>query len=418
MTKEVRRLNLDLNLLPYPKQDLIRRIAAQSAALGMPCYLVGGFVRDMLLGRPVNDFDFVVKGDATKLGKALVRELGGKLTAHAKFKTATWFFGEGEFLDLITARSERYEHAGALPTITPSTIEDDLLRRDFTINAMAVRLDGGHFFELLDPLDGQKDLKNKLIRVLHPRSFVDDPTRMLRAIRYEKRYGFQIEPETLKLFDGQARAVLSQLSGKRLRHEFDLMFDEENVTAMLARTAELGLPASIHPALPWDERIQARISRSLNSPASRSNLWVVWLMNLLPLEIKSLGKRLHFTAETLECVLAASSVFHELDSFSSMKPSQCVERLEGLPDDAVRAVAGSISEVKPRGMLEKYLSRWKDVKSNITGDDLKTRGIPPGPKYRQVLARIRAAWVDGEVQTPEQEGQLLESLLNEKGEAR
>ena len=413
--KDLLRLFSDPNLLPLPQQDLIRRIADRSAALGYPAYLVGGFVRDVLLKRSVKDFDIVVEGDALKLGKMLVKEYGGKLTSHSAFRTATWYTTQASngFLDLITARSESYDHPGVLPTVQPSKIEDDLRRRDFTINAMAMRIDGDHFGELVDPLDGRIDLDQGLIRVLHSRSFIDDPTRMLRAVRYEKRYGFQIEPETLKLVNDKARVVLSHLSGERIRHEFDLILDEENVQAMLAHIAELGLLKPIHPTLAWDEDIQARFSHFFDNklPVSRFQKWSIWLMGRSPTEIKSLGKRLDFTAETLKCALSASSIFHDLDSFERMRPSQCVERLENLPDEAIIAVSKSILFGKPREKLETYLAKWKHVEAHITGNDLKARGLPPGPKYKEILRRLRAAWLDGEVESEEEEFRLLETLL-------
>lgn len=405
------------NLIPYPLQDLIRRVSAQSTESGMTSYLVGGFVRDLLLKQRIIDYDVVVEGDAIKLGKSLLKEFGGKLTKHAKFKTATWFLSIPiagvEFLDLITARSETYTHPGALPTINPSTIDDDLHRRDFTINAMAMRIDPDHFGELIDPLNGEEDLAKGLVRVLHARSFVDDPTRMLRAIRYEKRYGFQVEAKTLLLFNDEAASVLSQLSGERIRHEFDLMFDDINSPSMLARAAELRLLRHIHPALTWDKEIQARFSRfsERKLPASRVYFWTIWLMGLSQAEIKSLGKRLHFTADTLKNTLAASTLFHDLDSFADMKPSQCVERLESLPDEAIFAVSKSMPHGKPRGMLETYLMNWKQIKPHTTGNDLKTRGIPPGPRYKEILRRLRAAWLDGEVRSTEEEFRLLETLL-------
>jgi tRNA nucleotidyltransferase (CCA-adding enzyme) len=413
MIDNLNRFFSDPKLLPLSRQELIRRIADRSAVLGQPAYLVGGFVRDALLNRPVNDFDIVIEGDAIKLGKLLVKEYGGKLIPHTAFKTATWHtkLASNGFLDLITARSEAYEHPGALPTVRASTIEDDLRRRDFTINAMAMRLEGIHFGELVDPLNGRDDLKNGVIRVLHPRSFIDDPTRMLRAVRYEERYSFQIEVETRKLINQEARAVLSQLSGERLRHEFDLMFGEENLESMLARSADLELMNAVHPALPWDDVVRERFSRLTETPARTHVLWAVWLMGLSQPEIRSLGKRLHFTAETLKCALAASTIFHQLDSFGEFRPSQCVEQLEKMPDDAVFAVAMSISYGKPRVMLESYLSKWRYIKPATTGDDLKADGITPGPKYKEILQRLRAAWLDGEVRTIEEEKQLLETLL-------
>ena len=216
MQKDLLRLLRDPNLVPPENQILLSIIADQAASLGMPCYLVGGFVRDLLLGKSVNDLDIVVEGDAIELGAALVKKHGGKLTPHTRFRTAIWhlpstlrhvsrqsnaFNVHPSTLDLITARKETYKHAGALPTIKPSTIDDDLRRRDFTINAMAVRLDGDHFGELLDPLNGQEDLEKGTIRVLYPRSFVDDPTRIFRAVRYEQRHTFSLQLETCKLIN-------------------------------------------------------------------------------------------------------------------------------------------------------------------------------------------------------------------------
>ncbi len=176
MQKDLLRLLRDPNLIPSENQILLSNIADQAASLGMPCYVVGGFVRDLLLGKPVNDLDIIVEGDAIELGTALVKKHGGKLTPHTKFRTAIWrlpssFIIYPSSLDLITARKETYKTAGALPTIKPSTIDDDLRRRDFTINAIAIRLDGDYFGELLDPLNGQDDLEKGIIRVLHPRSF-------------------------------------------------------------------------------------------------------------------------------------------------------------------------------------------------------------------------------------------------------
>ncbi|MEW6404569.1 MAG: hypothetical protein AB1649_22460 [Chloroflexota bacterium] len=415
MTEDKRRLTLDPKLIPLPLQDLIRFIADKSEGMGTPCYLVGGLVRDLMLGRAVNDFDVVVEGNAIKLGKALVRELGGKLTTHSAFATATWYLPaptDGlSLLDLISARSETYAYPGALPSVKLSTIENDLRRRDFTINAMALRLDREHAGEVLDPLDGRNDLKRGLVRVLHDRSFIDDPTRMLRAVRYEKRYDFQIESKTLSLFNADAHAVMSQLSGERLRHEFDLMFREDNFISMLARSAELGLLKAIHPSLSWSEEIEERFSRLQEAFVSENILWGTWLMDLPEADIRSLGKRLHFTADVLKVALAASAIAREITSISDMKPSQCVEQLDKMPDEAVSAVAMSTAYGKPRVMLESYMSRWKDMKPTITGDDLKARGIPPGPKYKEVLARLRAAWVDGEVKSVAEEAKLLEDLL-------
>ena len=189
----------------------MRLIASQASLLRMPLYLVGGVVRDILLKHAVNDFDLVAEGDATELAKLVIKKFGGQAVFHSRFGTAKWILDESVYqrlrvpavradevpasLDLISARSEIYSEPGALPTVTMSTLKDDLRRRDFTINAMALRLDGNYFGELIDPLGGESDLRRGLIRVFHQRSFLDDPTRLLRAVRYQVRYGFELEAE-------------------------------------------------------------------------------------------------------------------------------------------------------------------------------------------------------------------------------
>src|SRR5215212_10078300 len=219
-----------LNSFLTPESSaLIRLIKAEAERLDLPLYLVGGSVRDLLLGRVIHDFDITVEGDATQLAEAVLRRYAGKVVFHTRFGTATWTLddttfkrlniplwgssGFPPFLDFISARSETYSQPGALPTIKRSTIDDDLRRRDFTINAMAIRLDGRFYGQLHDPLGGQADLARKFVRVLHPRSFVDDPTRMLRTVRYEGRYGFAIDPDTWKLINDEARDLLGRLSG-------------------------------------------------------------------------------------------------------------------------------------------------------------------------------------------------------------
>ncbi|MBE3117409.1 MAG: CCA tRNA nucleotidyltransferase, partial [Candidatus Atribacteria bacterium] len=245
--------------LPPDYLTLLHLVADEAAARGLPLYLVGGFVRDLLLGRSVKDFDLVVEGDAISLAKALAAQHGGRVTVHVRFGTAQWFLPDSDIhaLDFISTRSESYKHPAALPTVKPGMLIDDLRRRDFTINTLALRLDGDHFGELRDDLGGLEDLQAGLVRVLHPVSFVDDPTRLFRAVRYELRYGFQIAPETLALIP-DARLLINRLSAERVRHELDLILEEENAASMLKRLAELGILAAAHPALEWNKATQTR----------------------------------------------------------------------------------------------------------------------------------------------------------------
>ncbi|MCI0551044.1 MAG: tRNA nucleotidyltransferase, partial [Anaerolineae bacterium] len=255
--------------------ELLHLFAYQAAALQMPLYLVGGVVRDMLLGRAVNDFDLVVEGDITAFAESILKKYGGKILVHSRFGTAKWILNESTFkrldfpvarfpdfelsFDLVSARSESYSRPGALPKVERSTIDNDLRRRDFTINAMALRLDGNHYGRLIDPLGGEADLEGGTIRVLHSKSLIDDPTRIYRAIRYEERYGFQIADDTLALLP-DARPIIGELSAERIRHELDLILAEPNAASMLKRLAELDLLKPIHPALFYDELASARLA--------------------------------------------------------------------------------------------------------------------------------------------------------------
>ncbi|MDP1716096.1 MAG: hypothetical protein Q8L41_15255 [Anaerolineales bacterium] len=417
------RLLRDPNLIPSNKQTLLLSIADQAASMDMPCYLVGGFVRDLLLNKPVNDLDIIVGGDAIKLGKALVKKFGGKLTTHQKFHTAIWHPSTSprgslipntstpDTIDLITARSETYEHPGALPTIKPATIEDDLRRRDFTINAMAIRLDGDHFGELFDPLGGQNDLEQKLIRILHPHSFIDDPTRIFRALRYEHRYAFNLEPATFNLISPESLAVLSKLSGERIRHELDLIFDEENAGKMVLRVVNLKVSNVVHSALPlFNLRYSdfLEMDPALDIPASRATIgYMLWLMDLSEDEILSIAKRLDFTSDLTHSVWAVSQLKKSLPFLVNSKPSVWAFALEKLPLLSIYAVY----LVTRENALLDYLSIWRHIKPHITGDDLIARGLQPGPRFGEILSQLRAAWLDGVVKDKDQENELLNTLL-------
>jgi tRNA nucleotidyltransferase (CCA-adding enzyme) len=405
--------------------------------LQLPLYLVGGVVRDIFLGHPIKEFDLVVEGDSAKFAEYIVKKIGGRVLIHSRFGTATWILNESTLkrlnfpildiadfslsFDLISARAETYSSPGVLPTVKRSTIDDDLRRRDFTVNAMAIRLDGDHFGELLDPLDGQKDLEQKLVRVLHNKSFIDDPTRMFRAVRYSIRYGFELEPETLKLFNDEAKSVLSELSGERLRHEFDLAFNETESISVLGTLQEFGLVAIIHSALPkadqgWLIKIEDKPAEGFGEFAvpdilsfKQTMAWALFLMNLSEKEIEEIAERLDFPALLTKAALTASSLYTALPSFKDWAPSQWTFHLDEIPSLAVYAVWLATSERS----LRTYLEKWQNIRPITTGDDLKQVGLTPGPKYKEILSRLRAAWLDGEVKTQEEEVVLRDRLIAE-----
>ena len=424
--------------LSSERMNLIHRIAGEAAALKMPLYLVGGFVRDLLLGRDGLDFDLVVEGNALVLARSLAEKYGGKVAVHDKFGTAKWFlkdailpFGDDaenrnskletrisniEFLDLISSRSETYKHPAALPTVKMGSMADDLRRRDFTINTLAIRLDGPHFGELRDDLGGLNDLEKKIVRVLHERSFIDDPTRMYRAVRYEQRYGFKIANETLTLIP-EARGLVDKLSAQRIRRELDLILEESNAAPMLARLAELDLLKPIHAALSFDEDARRRMGAAQASSAFHIPRltpvhlrWLLWLMTLSEKQIESVNKRLHFTSVLYASLVSSSMLLSSLPSFAGLRPSQCVERLDEVPSLAIYAVFLAAPDGKPKENLEKYLTEWRHVRPKTTGHDLKKLGIEPGPKYQEILWTLRAAWLDGAVTSEKEEQFLLEKV--------
>ena len=417
--------------------EMLHLLAYQASILQMPIYLVGGVVRDIFLNRSIKDLDLVLEGDATRFVNYLVKKMGGRSLTHSKFKTATWNVTESTLkrldfpaaqlsglnlsFDLTSARSETYAHPGALPTIKMSSIGDDLRRRDFTVNALAVRLDGDHFGELVDVTGGRSDLERGVIRVLHPKSFVDDPTRMFRAVRYAGRYEFKISPDTMPLFNAEAKSIMAELSGERLRHELDLIFDEVKPSPMLAKLRELSLLSIIHPALssvdhkvlshvvdnPADEFGEFAVADILSFKQSLS--WILCLMDLSAKDIEEIAERMSFPALLTKAALAAFALSDELPLYKkqSTSPSQWTFRLDELPALSVYAV-WLVSSVQP---LHDYLVKWRDIHPFTTGEDLKEQGLAPGPRYKEILSHLRASWLDGEVQTKDEEIKLRNKLI-------
>jgi tRNA nucleotidyltransferase (CCA-adding enzyme) len=414
-------LSLSLEQALTPEQGrLLRSVAEQAARLRLPLYMVGGFVRDLLLGHPGLDFDLVVEGDAIGLARAVAARQGGKVTIHLRFKTAQWSPPPGpgipEFVDFISARAEFYKHSAALPTVRLGTLIDDLRRRDFTINTLALRLDGDHYGELRDDLGGLKDLQAGIVRTMDACSFEDDPTRLFRMVRYEQRYGFKVAPETMALVPGGILQVY-RLSAERVRHELDLILDEENAASILKGLAKLGVLAAVHPALECNQSTHRRLmnglaaAQTLERPPSRRMLaWSLWLMAVSPPDLVSIEKRLHFDSGLRDLVQSASTLFAEVDTLAGKKTSQCVISLDKIPLKAVQAVSLGLPAGPARQSLRNYLETWRVVKPRTTGHDLKKRGLPPGPEYKTLLGKLRAAWLDGEIETVEEEMALLDKL--------
>lgn len=430
--------------LPQAQRELLHDVANEAAGMRLPVYIVGGFVRDFLLGRPSLDLDIVVEGEAIALARGLAKGHGGKVTAHDRFGTAKWFLppaisgaldkrqpGSAEpgpespaFLDLVTARLEFYEHPAALPGVEHGSIRHDLHRRDFTFNTLALRLDGHHFGELHDYYGGLTDLRQGLVRVLHSLSFVDDPTRLLRAVRYEQRYGFTIETRTRQLMH-EALPLIAKLSPERVHHEMDLIFDELRAADMLARLNEIGVLKTISPELPWSAGLHGRLQTglaksapegwSLQPPSSialnQALGYALWLQDLSQAAIDSVNARLEFSAALLKIIRGASALRADLRSLAGRRPSAWTLHLDQLPLLSIYAVFIAEPDSASNGLLQEYALRWRNVHPRVKGSTLIALGLPPGPRYQTILDRLRAAWLDGEVSSAEEEQVLLQELI-------
>jgi tRNA nucleotidyltransferase (CCA-adding enzyme) len=369
-------------------------------------YLVGGSVRDLLLGRPHVDLDIAIEGDAI----AVARELAGsegRVVAHQAFGTASVELS-GSHVDLAQTRAETYERPGALPTVRPASIQDDLQRRDFAVNAMALRLTAPSAGELLDPHEGEGDLRLGLLRALHEKSFQDDATRLLRGVRYEARLGFRLEKETERLLRRDLE-YLNTISGARLRAELLAMFFEGETRQMLRRCQEMGILSAIHPCLAFDEEADAALERAREE---RPTPWdEVCLCTLAwhadEPDIESLAGRLALPRR-YERALADSVKLLQLVpdlSDANLKPSQAVEMLDALTAASIWALALR-DEGRAADRARLYLNEWRYVKSFLGASALRRLGVPAGPELGALLRRLRAARLDGLTHNRDEEMEL------------
>jgi tRNA nucleotidyltransferase (CCA-adding enzyme) len=384
-------------------------------------YLVGGAVRDVLTGEPNFDVDIAVEGDGIALGQALARELGGRVVPHEKFGTAIVLYGNGGRVDVATARTEFYDHPGALPTVEQASIRQDLYRRDFTINAMAVSLKGADFGRLVDYFGGHRDLAGGVVRVLHNLSFIDDPTRIFRAVRYETRYGFRMDAHTF----GLARAcvemdLVGELSSARVRDELQALLSEERVGDSVRRMAELGIDRAIHSHLAADEEavrlIEAvdslREAYAPEAPAWRLRLAVL-ARRLSSTEVLDWAEGLKLRRRDAERIADAVAVAPRLRDLvgATKEPAALWQRVAPHdPDGALLALATSKGRARKR--LERYFEELRDVTLEISGGDLAELGLGESPQVGAVLEELRRRKLNGELDGRAAEIEAAKELLS------
>ncbi len=391
-----------------------------AASYSLPVYLVGGPVRDLLLGLPIRDLDFVMESDATAIAHALAQEVNGRVVVHSRFGTATVTL-EDSRIDLVTARKEVYPVPGSLPVVEPSSLYDDLARRDFTINAIALPLDG-NLENLVDPFHGKADLANRVVRTIHARSFNDDPTRLFRAVRYQQRLGFTFEEETLAQFNAAVESrSCDTVSGDRLRHELELMVMEGHPERVLGRASDMGLLSSLVPGLGQREYLARWAASSPSKDNGDAEPWLPWLAALAyPLSAadgEALIRRLNMPRAWAR-VVRDSIELRDLQAVltkSELPLSELSRLLQGISVATLKVVREITDSAGTAKNLDKYLEAGRDLAPVLKGDDLLDMGVPPGPLVGQMLTRLRELRLDRLVNSEDEERRWVREMVASLG---
>ncbi len=423
-------LNLMQDRLPARILSALR-IAGQIAE-EMECrvYCVGGFVRDLFLRLPNFDVDLVVEGDGIVLAGKLAERLGGKAKFHDRFKTAVITLPDGLRVDVATARTEYYEFPAALPSVERASIKEDLYRRDFTINTLAVALNSDKFGDLIDYFGGRKDLEKGYIKILYNLSFVEDPTRILRAIRFEQRYKFNIEPDTLKFArDAVERRLLDKLSYARIMHELILILDEKDPVPSLERMKEIGVWAYIFPEinldrLDWNELRRIPVINAWWSERYQmTNIkpWLIYLMLMvsdIPKEKALPAIQRFFTSHEVAKSVEESFLAPELAEYFSRQDDLAAsiidEHIGSWSQEGIIFLMRCIKDENTWKKVVSYLDLKIEVKLEISGQDLKELGLKPGPIYSLLLAELYKMKLDGKIRTREEELITLNNMIEEE----
>ncbi|NLW66926.1 MAG: CBS domain-containing protein [Bacteriovoracaceae bacterium] len=406
--------NLLEERLPRELVDLLRQAGSFASSMGYNIYLVGGIVRDMILRINNLDVDLVVEGDGIAFARAFSRSIGARYAAHDKYKTAVITLPGGSRIDVATARLEYYKTPGAFPIVEQSTLKLDLYRRDFTINTMAVSLSPQRFGELIDFFGAQRDIKEKRIRVLHAMSFVEDPSRILRAVRFEQRYGFTLGKQTSSLVHAAVRSgLLRSVPGRRISHEIRQMLSEDHPIRGMERLKDLGVLTAIHPGLSFGPQVReyfVRVKETLlwfnmlfTHEPYRS--WFVYLLAVVdqmkPRRIIEICQRLGLTDEEVRAILSSQAKVHailrDLVSTKPIRPSDVVRIMEGARLEEILFAMSKTKSPEVREMISTYITTWRSYKPPVSGKDLIAMGFEKGKFLGDTLKLIRDKGLNGEI---------------------
>jgi tRNA nucleotidyltransferase (CCA-adding enzyme) len=423
-----------LNSVPARLRHLLKQVGRLADDQGVSVFLVGGVVRDLLLKRENFDLDLAVEGNGMAFARLVADRYGAGLVVFERFATARLAFPDGLKVDIATTRQESYAQPALLPMVQPASIEADLFRRDFTINAIAVQLNSHQFGRVLDPYGGERDLRARIIRVLHAGSFQDDPTRIFRAIRFEQRFGFRLERTTRSLLAQAASTdLIEELSGPRLRNEIFFLFTERDPVRAIVRMAQLKLLRFLHRRLCYTKNVKQVVAAvpkafvwwTRRLPYSVVNGPIVYLMALLSKSSQAMVDRMiRRLALPREQAKNVSSIGRRVDRTlkrlaekGTARPSQVYRLLADFSDETLvllMAKQMSAQQGARVSLLKRQLVAYvknKSVKTALTGRDLQIMGLQPGPQYKTILGKLLDARIDGIVTTEADERALVEKQL-------
>lgn len=420
--------------LPEEGIELLKSLGRTGDQLGMAVYGVGGFVRDLVMGIDNMDIDITVEGDGILFAEEFARQHGGRVRPHAAFGTAVLVLPSGSKLDIASTRLEFYESPGVLPTVERASLRRDLHRRDFTINTLAVCLNPGRFGRMIDHYGGQKDMQDKMVRVLHNLSFVEDPTRCFRAVRFEQRLGFHLEPHTEGLLRTAVRmGLVERVGGKRLFGELTSILKEREPLPAVRRMAALGLLPFIHADLRFGEESERLFVETERALAWYELLYLPTVVESWAVYFLAMTDRLDSPRYRDTCLRLAmpgrlverlfghrhraikhfQMLRHSLKIADTISNSRIYMLLRDIPAELLLYGLARSGQEELRRLVSHYLVRLATVKPLISGDELRQMGLPPGPAMGRIKERLLAARLDGEVTSRDEELELAQTLVEE-----
>ena len=374
------------------------------------CYLVGGAVRDIILGKTPKDLDFVVDKKAENISSEIALELNGEVLSNSEFGTSKLSIKKSIY-DIANARSETYAHPGALPKVTRNSIDKDLWRRDFSINSVAIQLTQDEDWQILDPTDGLADISHGTIRVLHDKSFVDDPTRIFRAVKYSIRFGFSIDEKTGKLIGNCIKSnYINKISGNRILSEVSQILEEDHFKASIQLLSSLGILSSIHRKLKIGDALLDNLNQLNNiTKEDKSTLLTLLFSDINSEDIDEICQRLDVNPKKVQILHDIQTIKQNTKSLSKTKiiNSELMMLLDKLDVESISSIQLISKNESLRKNLSNFLDKLRFIKPKIAAKEIISLGIAPGPQIGNLLADIRFAVADGILKTATEEKQFV-----------